>query len=987
MSDGQVCGNMADDALTALILQTFLLFCLAHLSSASCEQDSLGLENNVLIPDNWLTSSSKLNANTPAKNGRLNYTAGQSWCGSSSDNSPYLEIDLQILHIICAVSTQGNHQADQWVKTFSLQSSTDGRSWTNYTEDNQVSMKIFSGNYDRKTIVKHILYLGIVARYVRFVAGIKGGEACMRAAIFGTPRHSITGNIALFKPTDQLGLYETSYSSNGVDGGKQTNYKMCTHTTGGLNPWWRVDLGRVEDVAEVHILNRNDYETRLDNAEIRVGNSTSNGGASNHLCATNNGLGGGKVGTFICNPTASGRYVYVRIPGNNKVVTVCEVEVYSSHLPNLAFNRSTDQVSVFEHGKASLAVDGNKNTAWSQRSCMHTKKGKDPWWRVDLGLSLPVAEVVIVNRLCTPCRNDMAAFEIRIGNDTSAYTSCGGSLSLGKGETKHFYCDPPIVGRYVSVVVPGDEKVVNMCEVEVYSGRGIFSGVTACRMNSVGVSDSSVIYYQRFSASSSLSGSPASNGRLNGGSAWIPSSNNNNSDYLQIDLGSVYVVCAVATQGNPSTSASDWTETYKIKTSLDNVNWHWYQENNTDKIFTGNSHKKEIVKNDLYNPLAVKFIRFYPVTFNGNKALRVEVFGSKQACFSSLGNEKGVTSPQFSVTASTKLDNSHKAEDSSLYGSSSWCSKGDASSPQYLQFDFRKVVTVSGIATQGDNRDNKWVTEYAVRYGYDEQSWLDYAGGQHCIGNRDKSSVVVRVLSFPFAAQFVRILPKNHNRAQCMRVDLFGCRDFQVVFLYVNVSNATLPAAHGASVTLNCSTKSSKQQPHPIIYEWSKDGVKFANKRSSSLTITYSDASDTYNKYRCVSLSSSSRDVQCTAVYQCSASLVTVAGLPEFKSQGNSIVTVTLKKPGQPVVSVSTLKARTATVTWRYSPGANEFPTSFTLQYQNRTFSDIFSLQPGSSLSTVLTHLKPFADYNVTVKASSFLGAGSRTRPFKTLTA
>ena len=106
----------------------------------------------------------------------------------------------------------------------------------------------------------------------------------------------------------------------------------------------------------------------------------------------------------------------------------------------------------------------------------------------------------------------------------------------------------------------------------------------ACRMNSVGVSDSSVIYYQRFSASSSLSGSPASNGRLNGGSAWIPSSNNNNSDYLQIDLGSVYVVCAVATQGNPSTSASDWTETYKIKTSLDNVNWQWYQENNTDKV-------------------------------------------------------------------------------------------------------------------------------------------------------------------------------------------------------------------------------------------------------------------------------------------------------------------------------------------------------------------------------------------------------------------
>ena len=48
---------------------------------------------------------------------------------------------------------------------------------------------------------------------------------------------------------------------------------------------------------------------------------------------------------------------------------------------------------------------------------------------------------------------------------------------------------------------------------------------------------------------------------------------------------------------------------------------------------------------------------------------------------------------------------------------------------------------------------------------------------QHLTGNSDRSSAVVRMFSSPFAAQFVRILPKNHNNAQCMRVDLFGCRD------------------------------------------------------------------------------------------------------------------------------------------------------------------------------------------------------------------
>ena len=41
--------------------------------------------------------------------------------------------------------------------------------------------------------MKHILYLGIAARYVRFVAGLKHSEVCMRAEIFGAPSYSIKG--------------------------------------------------------------------------------------------------------------------------------------------------------------------------------------------------------------------------------------------------------------------------------------------------------------------------------------------------------------------------------------------------------------------------------------------------------------------------------------------------------------------------------------------------------------------------------------------------------------------------------------------------------------------------------------------------------------------------------------------------------------------------------------------------------------------------
>ena len=84
-------------------------------------------------------------------------------------------------------------------------------------------------------------------------------------------------------------------------------------------------------------------------------------------------------------------------------------------LLDLALNQHATQASVFAGAGASRAVDGNKNTDWNQGSCMHTNEQNDPWWRVDLGASLPIAEVVITNRLCPSCINDMNAFEIWIG--------------------------------------------------------------------------------------------------------------------------------------------------------------------------------------------------------------------------------------------------------------------------------------------------------------------------------------------------------------------------------------------------------------------------------------------------------------------------------------------------------------------------------------------------------------------------------------------
>jgi len=108
------------------------------LTPGSCNDLDLGIGSGS-IPDDKITASS---AGTPAKNGRLGYTAGSSWCAEASDPRPYLQIDLQTLHIICAVSTQGNSQEDAWVETYTLQSSIDGSHWTDYYDKaGQVKVK------------------------------------------------------------------------------------------------------------------------------------------------------------------------------------------------------------------------------------------------------------------------------------------------------------------------------------------------------------------------------------------------------------------------------------------------------------------------------------------------------------------------------------------------------------------------------------------------------------------------------------------------------------------------------------------------------------------------------------------------------------------------------------------------------------------------------------------------------------------------------
>ena len=75
-------------------------------------------------------------------------------------------------------------------------------------------------------------------------------------------------------------------------------------------------------------------------------------------------------------------------------------------------------------------------------------------------------------------------------------------------------------------------------------------------------------------------------GRLNearGNGGWCPKTQQGpRTDYLQVDLGTVHFVCAVATQG--ASNINERTTSYILRMSKDGVTWNTYKENNAEKV-------------------------------------------------------------------------------------------------------------------------------------------------------------------------------------------------------------------------------------------------------------------------------------------------------------------------------------------------------------------------------------------------------------------
>ncbi len=114
-----------------------------------------------------------------------------------------------------------------------------------------------------------------------------------------------------------------------------------------------------------------------------------------------------------------GRYVRIELPGEQKLLSLAEVEVYSNGMLAAAGGEGeARQSSVDYGGVAARAVDGNKNgNFFEANSVTHTRVQNDPWWELKLSQSKPIDRIVVWNRTDGKLEGRLKGFRVSVLDD------------------------------------------------------------------------------------------------------------------------------------------------------------------------------------------------------------------------------------------------------------------------------------------------------------------------------------------------------------------------------------------------------------------------------------------------------------------------------------------------------------------------------------------------------------------------------------------
>ncbi|XP_028402504.1 receptor-type tyrosine-protein phosphatase F-like [Dendronephthya gigantea] len=779
---------------------------------------------------------------------------------------------------------------------------------------------------------------------------------------------------------------------------------------------------RVHDVIYGHVVGRNECNTH----------PQTNCTAPDGFCAVGEKIegkswpGGLNPSTTIRPPPCGGSGIYIIVNYSCKEKTTLSGE-------NFALERPTSQSKTEEGGSASRAVDGKAWKNYNSRSCTHTGEDANPWWRVELQQRILVANVKITNRNYHGER--LCGFEIRIGdslrNNGTTNTRCGAQQYIPKNMDGIVSCEPAgVVGRYVTILIPGDRKILTLCEVEVY-GTGILGNQNRTKLQLDGSNhpyEGRIVEKGATFCDSKWSFNDANVACVQLGYIGADARHWNNSYFGESDSSSFEKTHnCLGTEGSlmECPRIIDSKKTCEKQNAVSVTCQPYIRLRGSNIPLMG---RVEVFHRGIWGTIcgydegyfrdadarvACRELGFYDVVEHGiwkypvatGKVWLRFVFcqnDSKSLVFCSHDNwgntgcshhwdvyikcsicrnsllQDVASFPNSVFNASAAVYPDFGPSSARLYNTHPWClPESNTDKNQYLEINLPGIFSLSAVATVGGTNLG-YVTSYMLSYRVNGYSWK-YAtvGTQEIIygnTNDETHNVIRRDLDTAIHAERVRFIPKTWQRAPCMRVELCG---------------QELPRCNPANITAESITSNSVW----ISWLWLRLPKNNTLHNNYSLTVKTEDRKTQYFN----STELTSVFVPNLSPYRQYFYTVKAIGLTDcFDGNLEFMFRTKQAAPSGPPtgIHVKHLNSTSVRISW-LRPEANQqngIISSYQLCYSDKNLQNNCSAMGNVShintgeISATLQQLEPGVVYYFRIRANTTAGAGPYSKEYRMIT-
>lgn len=508
----------------------------------------------------------------------------------------------------------------------------------------------------------------------------------------------------------------TYAASRAVDG--DATKTRWSAAVGDATPWIMVDLGSDSMITSLVI---NEYQSRIKDYKVEYSSDGTNwivGKSGSKATSTTD-----TTTTIIPDGSSfTGRYVKLSstTPAvNGKEVSIYELQIWGSIAVSLGTNLASGATALaggvdpaHPDQAAGLAVDGNGGTRWTGDGTT------GQWLQVDLG-----REAIIDKVRLKEFQSRVADYRISYSLDgTTWLDDSSRSKSTGITDTSTLVVfDNSVRARYVKLSIQSAAAFPSLYEFEVYGAFASLNTVNLALGKTTSASSTSSVEYRAKNATDE-----SMNTRWEAANGTSP-------QWLQIDLGSTYIIDQLIFKEYQSRITS-----YSIQYSLDGLNWK--------KAVTGG--KPEGIINATIIPklggeISGRYVRLDISTATGNPAIQdVEVYGKPASLFTrNAAFGKPAAGSSASTTASNAFDENPATR---------WTAGGTAS--EWLQVDLGDTYTFDQIVLQ---EYKSQITSFTIRYSKDGAAWQLFKAGVKLAGETDTQTIVK--LDNPVAGRYVKL--------------------------------------------------------------------------------------------------------------------------------------------------------------------------------------------------------------------------------------